>query len=172
MVREKTTPTATLVYVVILTILYFLPIDIKSVALGGGNPFAHVLYQNFHGSIFHLLCNVWVLLSFVFNANIHWSKLLFAYILSATYPVELLPPTLPIIGLSGMLYVLLGWYALNPPTIMGKLRYQLYVAIFLLVGLLYPNVCVGIHLYCYALGLIFAVINYPFINDKPNEKSN
>lgn len=165
MVPGKETQVASLVYVAVLILLYILPVRIETVAIGTEDtPFLNrFIYQNFHANMFHLLCNVWALLTITFYSKINMARLVIAYLISSTYPFtgEM------IVGLSGVCYTLIGMLALRPATLKNKLVYQVYALAFILIGLAIPNVCVGIHLYCYSLGVVFAFLDTPL---KPKSK--
>lgn len=148
--------------------LMFLPIDIERVSLSADSPtlLSHITYQHFHAGFFHLVCNAWCLLTFAFCTKLKMKHYLIAFLFSALIPSCILPESTHVVGLSGVLYALLGMQALKAPTLLHKAIYQVYVLVFLLAGLLFPNVSFAVHAYCYVLGLVYAFITYPFIKTK------
>lgn len=121
----------------------------------------HLTYHHFHASVFHLLCNLWAFLTIVFYMNPSITRVIGAFLLASTFPASWLGDS-SVIGLSGTIYVLCGMYSLSSPTLRGRVRYNTFMLVFITAGLVFPSVCVSIHLYCYALGLVIAVLNYPF----------
>ena len=118
-----------------------------------------MLYPFLHANIFHALLNLLVLWQCV-KAFPRWKALVAFYIIAISYP---LPSEHPIVGLSGLLYAYMGYIE---PMVRDKLRYNLLIVIYLLVGILIPNMAVGIHVYCYAAGLLWVYLNAPVWTDE------
>ena len=166
---ERKTKWVALAYVTALAVIYASGIDCTDYALCGTFSLSrHLLYHHFHASIWHLLCNAWCLLTIVFMWNTSLAKLCTAYIIASTYPYELFS-TQPTVGISGLIYVLVGMYSLSPSTAKGKIRYNAYVLLTMSVGLLMPMISVGVHIYCYIAGCIIALLNYPFFHYKQKQ---
>lgn len=143
-----------LVYVALLCILFLLPISVEDVGLYGGCGLLNRLtYQHFHGSFFHLLCNAWALLVFAFSVRTPLHKFIIAYLLSATYPFA---STDVIVGASGLIYSVAGMYSFYGNTLRQFSQYHLFFATTILVGALFSHVAVGLHVYCYLLGAVYA----------------
>lgn len=154
------TKTASLLYAVILIVLFALPISIDKVGLTEGDMIRRITYQHFHANVWHLLCNLWALLTFSFIVRTPLYKFIFAFAVSATYPFV---DSNLIVGLSGMLYCLAGMYAFNNPTLKGIVRYNILSLGFILIGMIFPFIGVGIHLYCYTIGAIYSLFNKPIL---------
>lgn len=160
---------AALIYASILIGIYVFGISYEDYALTDTFSLRrHLLYHHFHANIWHLLCNVWAFLTIAFYWNVTASRLCLAYILASTYPQELFGGN-PIVGISGLIYVLVGMSALNPPTTKGKIKYNAYVLLTISAGLVIPMISVGVHAYCYVAGVLVALLNYPFFQFKQKQ---
>ena len=60
-----------------------------------------------------------------------------------------------VVGLSGVLYALFGMLM---PRVANRLRYNAIVALWLAAGLCTTSVAVGLHLYCYLLGILLGFL--------------
>jgi membrane associated rhomboid family serine protease len=125
---------------------------------------ARLLYPFFHANLLHLAINLYVLLSFVFLGRISLCRLCAAYLVAVSVPIGLLASLFPIadkpiVGLSGVLFYLSGVVSFEVP---DKSLYQLTIWINILVGLVLPATSVTVHLYCFVVGIIVAVLNRPF----------
>lgn len=121
-----------------------------------------LLYPFFHANILHAALNVWCLLSLVFIYDITALRLLMAYIVAASVPVDTLGTFVcmahPTVGLSGMVYFLFGSISFE----VSRRRYfQLCMAFYIVFGFLFPNTNAWLHLYCYLVGLSVALLNKP-----------
>lgn len=124
----------------------------------GSDALQRFSYHFLHSSLLHALINVWCLLSVGFVYRISLGVLLTAYILASLFPVDtlqlLLPYSngflLPTVGLSGICYALMGVVAFQ---VQRKVYYHLWLAFYIGIGFLFPNVNGWIHLYCYIAGL-------------------
>lgn len=115
-------------------------------------------YPLFHANVFHALANLFVLWQCVkcYNARFH---MLAFYVISVTYPF---PVDMPIMGLSGAIYAYIAFIA---PYVKEKAKFHIYVISFIVVGLLVPGMAVGVHIYCYAVGLLYSYLNAPLCED-------
>lgn len=153
-----------LTYSVVLLFLYVTHRTLQPLA-SGAPWWHHLAFHHYHASVFHLLCNLWAFLTIVFYMNPSILRVLSAFLLASTFPVSWLGDS-SVVGLSGTIYVLCGMYSLSAPTLRGRVRCNIIMLMFIMTGLMFPSVCVSIHLYCYVLGLIIAVVNYPFFKIK------
>ena len=179
MVRRAKEKTASLVYVAILCVTYFLihdSFDFLNVGVWAGCPWWHSLtYHHFHGSVWHLLCNAWGWLSVVFVWEIGFADMAVAYVLASSYVVcaDMWGCETPVVGLSGVIYAMFGMKALCPKGWKGRLRYNLWVALWIgASSAVASDVSVWCHVWCYALGFIYAIINYPFWNYGKLQENN
>ena len=123
-----------------------------------------LLYPFFHAGIIHAALNAWVLLSIVFIYEVSMGRLILAYIVAVTIPVdslETLIPSIgkPTVGLSGCIFFLFGSLSFS---VARKMYYQSWMAFYLALGFL-PHAMNGwLHLYCYAAGLLLACLQKPF----------
>lgn len=167
MVREKNAKISSLALGTIVLAIYFLCEDVADFGL---IPDASILqrcsFHFFHASIWHVLINVWVLLSIVFVFNISLITIITAFVIASLFPIDTLSSilygssafSLPTIGLSGVCYALLGQVAFM---VKRRWYYQMWMAIYIGAGFLFPNVNGWIHLYCYLLGMAVALLNKP-----------
>lgn len=137
----------------------------------GASWTARLAYPFFHVNPLHAAINAWCLLSVVFIYEVSCRRLLLAYALAVTIPVDTLSAILPLhtpaVGLSGPIFVLFGSISFE---VRRVTYYQLSMAAYLLLGFLLPGVAAYVHLYCYLCGLIIALLNKPFHRHrlKPN----
>lgn len=120
-----------------------------------------LLYPFFHATIIHAALNVWCLLCIVFYYDVRICRLLLAYLIAISFPVDTLGPivgTVPTVGLSGVIFALFGRLSFE---VRRKLYYQAWMLLYLCVGFLSPGSNGWIHLYCYAVGFVLALLNKP-----------
>nr|CAI9751187.1 hypothetical protein WMHIBSEC_WMHIBSEC_CDS_0011 [Caudoviricetes sp.]CAI9751667.1 hypothetical protein AZFZUZMX_AZFZUZMX_CDS_0011 [Caudoviricetes sp.] len=118
-----------------------------------------LLYPFFHANIFHAMLNLLVLWQCI-RVFPKWKSLVAFYIIAISYP---LPSAHPIVGLSGLLYAYMGYLE---PMVRDKIRYNLFIILYILIGFAIPNMAVGIHVYCYAVGIVWGYINAPIWRDE------
>lgn len=157
MVRTKETKIAALSYVVLASCLMLVHVPLEEVGIYAGCPFwSRLVYPLFHANWLHLAVNCWALLSVVFLYDITPGRMLTCWAASALVPVRLLGLTVPTVGLSGVLYALFGSLSLS---VQRKWLWQGWWAVFLVLGFIMPSVNGWVHLWCYALGVVVAVLN-------------
>lgn len=122
-----------------------------------------VVYPLYHANLLHALLNAWCLLSVVFIYDTSLWRLAFAYVIAISYPVDtlanLVVETLdPTVGMSGLVFALFGSISFE---VQRKAYYQLWMLAYLLVGFMFPNTNAWVHLYCYIVGLLVALLNKP-----------
>lgn len=128
----------------------------------GSNMPGRLLYPFFHTNMFHALLNSWCLLSIIFIYDIGIGRLLSAYMIAVTVPVDTLgyftTMDSPTVGLSGLVFALFGSISFE---VLRKQYYQLWMLFYLVAGFLFPGINAVLHLWCYVLGLIMALLNKP-----------
>lgn len=140
---------------ILLVVFLSLPADIAS--LYDGCPlYGRLLYPFFHANVLHLALNTLTFLSLIFLYDISMRDMLTAYIIAVTVPGILL--TTPVVGLSGLIYALLASISFK---VRQRLQLQLSVAFCLAFSLLLPLSATSVHLYCYLVGFILALLNKP-----------
>lgn len=141
-----------LILSVIIIVIHLFQTDFHLVGIyEGGREYARFVYQFFHASWWHLVVNVWVLLSVAFFFNISVCQMIIAYIVSATTPIYW---SLPVVGLSGAIYFLLGSISFD---VRNRYLHQAWMWIFLAIGFFTTGSAGGLHLYCYVIGLFYAL---------------
>lgn len=116
-------------------------------------------YPFLHQSLWHAAVNLYVLWQCLGSVKAGWNLLIF-YIIAVSYPFA---TDVPIVGLSGLVYAYMGYIA---PYAKRKLRYNLIIAIYIGIGFLFPCMAVGVHIYCYVLGLLWGYLNAPLCKDE------
>ncbi len=116
-----------------------------------------MLYPFYHANLLHALLNAWCLLSIIFIYDISLLRFILAYIIAVTIPSFCLSDT-PTVGMSGLVFALFGSISFE---VQRKTYYQLYMLAYLVVGFLFPNTNALVHLYCYILGVVLALLNKP-----------
>lgn len=159
---EKITAVVTALFVTVLSLFHIA--DWYSVGICAHCPLqGRFLYPFFHANIFHAALNAWCLLVLVFTYDITFWRLLAAYAVAVSIPVDtlgmLLPLEHPTVGLSGVVYVLFGSVSCE---VARKSYYQAWMCFYICIGFLFPNTNAWLHLYCYVAGLVGALLNCPF----------
>lgn len=122
-----------------------------------------MLYPFFHANILHAALNVWCLLSLVFIYDIKMWRLLITYVIAVTIPITALSSlvggmTSPTVGLSGVVFALFGTISFE---VIRKWYYQAWMIGYLILGFLFPATNAWLHLYCYLVGFLVALLNKP-----------
>ena len=116
-------------------------------------------YPFIHAHPLHAAVNGWVLLQLAFRTPLTLRRLLLAFVVAWSCPAFIAVwPTASsssIVGLSGVLYALFGMLM---PRVANRLRYNAIVALWLAAGLCATSVAVGLHLYCYLLGILLSIL--------------
>lgn len=120
-------------------------------------PGCRMSYPFYHVNIIHAALNTWCLLSVVFIYNVSLWRLVFAYISAVSVPVLCLS-NIPTVGLSGLVFVLFGSVSFE---VERKVYYQLWMVAYLVIGFLFPGTNAWVHLYCYVVGCLAALLNKP-----------
>lgn len=116
-------------------------------------------YPFFHQNVFHAVINIMVLHQCLRCIPCTWNLLVF-YLITISYPFT---TDKPIVGLSGLVYAYMGYLA---PYVVKKVKYNLTILCYILVGLLLPNMAIGVHIYCYILGMLWGYLNVPICRDE------
>ena len=143
----------TLQMVVISILAMVLNVDLSKVGLSDSSMWAsRLVFHFFHGNVLHLMLNVVALLTLSFKCEPKGSEWIASFIIASLYP---LPGSSPIVGFSAIVYAMLGIRTLYAVKI---LLINLSAIGF---GLLLPNIAVGIHLWSYAIGLVYGLFTVP-----------
>lgn len=112
-----------------------------------------LLHPLIHAGVLHALVNVYVLWQLVFFFPIRLRHLLMAYAVAVSCPevvalwtIDTAETARRVVGLSGVDYALMGWVM---PRAVRRLRFNLIVAVWMVVGMAVGSVAVGLHLYGY-----------------------
>lgn len=158
--------------VVIICLSLLLTADWNSVGVYAGcSLYGRLLYPFFHANILHALLNVWCLLSLVFIYDISIGRLLLAYIVAVTVPIDTLGIFIaalnaPTVGLSAVVFMLFGSISFE---VLRKWYYQAWMLFYLIAGFIFPNTNAWLHLYCYLAGLVIALLNKPITINSTND---
>lgn len=160
---EKITSLIFAVFLIILSVIG--PPSFSDVGIYAGCPLqGRLLYPFFHVNIVHAMLNTWCFLAMMFVYDISLWRILAAYIISFTIPVDFINEhitdlTLPTVGLSGMVFFLFASISFE---VARKTYYQAWMIFYLVAGFILPGTNAVLHLYCYLAGVIYALINKPF----------
>ena len=139
-------------------------------------------YPFIHAHPLHAAVNGWVLLQLAFRTPLTLRRLLLAFVVAWSCPAfiavwptagtdlfvgisAMVDPSAmtaltaaqsTVVGLSGVLYALFGMWM---PRVANRLRYNVIVALWLAAGLCATSVAVGLHLYCYLLGILLSILH-------------
>ena len=130
---------------------------------------ARFAYPFFHASQLHALVNCWCLLSLVFYYDVSLCYLLIAYVATVTFPVGILAAGVPTVGLSAVIFALLGMVSFQAKR---KALLHSFVLSSIAFGYLLHVICSvcgyaiatpnsTLHLYGYVAGLIVGFLNSP-----------
>lgn len=161
--RKKEKITALLISAVVVLLPLLVSLEWNEVGIYSGcRLYGRLLYSFFHANILHAVLNAWCLLSLVFIYDISYWRMLLAYIIAVTVPVDILDSFInmaaPTVGLSAVVFVLFGSISFE---VVRKWYYQGWMLLYLVVGFLFPNTNAWLHLYCYLVGLLVALLNKP-----------
>ena len=138
-------------------------------------------YPFIHAHPLHAAVNGWVLLQLAFRTPLTLRRLLLAFVVAWSCPAfiavwptagtdlfvgtsamvdpssmtALTAAPSTVVGLSGVLYALFGMWM---PRVANRLRYNAIVTLWLVAGLCTTSVAVGLHLYCYLLGILLGFL--------------
>lgn len=175
MVRRKAEKAVSLIVALLMIALMFVPSH-DELALRCSSPWwTAFTYEFIHANIFHLAVNILCLLGFVFNRDLNLSKMLTGYAAGILYGL-LFKSSSPVAGLSVCIFSWIGMYSLKPIGLVARLKYNAYVALWLLATWV-MNIIIGrcmaveAHIICYLIGVITAIINQP-ITTKKNVQVN
>lgn len=159
MVRGTQAQISSLVYVVLAGALLVPKIDLGLYGICDGcTVAARFAYPFLHANVFHFIINAWCLLSIVFLYETPVSMLLLGYAVAVSAPVGLLGITTPTVGVSAVLYFLLGSMSMR---VRRKWYWQAWWAFFITVGFFISSVAARLHLWCYAVGVIVSLLTMP-----------
>lgn len=155
--KKKTGKATALVISIVIFCLTFQDISDWSVVgiFTGCGLGCRLSYPFYHANMLHATLNAWCLLSVVFIYNISLWRLAFAYITVVSVPVFCLSD-IPTVGLSGLVFVLFGSISFE---VRRKVYYQLWILAYLIIGFLLPATNALVHLYCYCVGCLAALLN-------------
>lgn len=162
--REHAQAAALVVGVVVVSLALLRATGIATFALAGigeaGSWWGRLAHPFLHVGLLHALLNVYVFWQLVFFFPFRLRHLLLAYMVAVTCPLQValwVPPlwhtasASQVVGLSGVVYVLLGWVA---PRVKHRVRFFLTVWAWLAFGALVGTVAVGFHGYCFSAGVV------------------
>lgn len=171
---RKVEKVAALVIAAVVVCLSFFRIwDWQTVGIYAGSDMSgRLLYPFFHANAFHAALNSWCLLAMMFIYDIRIGRLLLAYAIATTIPIDTIGGLIagmdsPTVGLSGIVFFLFGSISFE---VLRKWYYQLWMIFYLTAGFLLPNTNAILHLWCYMLGFLVALLNKPIIKKSHGSK--
>lgn len=109
-----------------------------------------------HGNLIHLMLNVNAMLIVAFKMYVKGWKWWCGYVISICYPTRWI--TVPIIGMSGWVYAMLGLMTMS----VKNWRWMLLVnVVTIAMGAMMPGIAWGIHAWSYGLGLVISLAVEP-----------
>lgn len=134
----------------LIIVMSLFDIDVSIFALSADNyPVGNITYHFFHVNAFHAIANAWCLLGLVFLYNVRTSDLIIAFSVAASFPIQLC--SAPSVGLSGLLYALMG---LVFPNVRNQLCFLACIFSWNCVALVVGGFGVEVHAYCFAVALL------------------
>lgn len=174
MVRGTETKAATLILTVICVALCLIQLVVHWPSLAeigickDCDILARLSYSFFHGNLLHCLVNCWCMLSVAFVFTVPLSWLLLSYGIAVSFP-DMLLDTTPTVGLSAILFALLGQVSWMTKR---KWAFHVWALSFITFGTLLPLLAAAcgyhiaspnniLHLYSYVVGLMVGFFNSP-----------
>ena len=117
-------------------------------------------YPFFHQNIFHAAVNLYVFHQCYRAISCGIGHIATFYLIAIRYQ---LTSSIQIIGLSGFMYADRGVIA---PYVGNRVRYNVTILIYICIRIFVPCMAVGVHIYCYVLGLLWGYLNAPLCKDK------
>lgn len=155
-VIEKTAALFIAVFIIAASFIYVPDWNVVGVARGCG-ILQRLGYSFFHASFVHAALNAWCFISVLFLYEITWPRLAVAYVIAVAVP-EFILSSVPTVGLSAVCFALLGSLAFQ---VKRKLYYNGCIALYIVLGFLFPLVNGWLHLYSYVAGLLVGFLNMP-----------
>lgn len=163
MVQKKNTTLAAIIIAVVILVLSAFPLPVAQFGLcADAGIEARVSYHFFHASIIHAALNAWSIVAIAVKYSPPLKFLLIAFIIATLIPEALLQST-PIVGLSGVCFAMLGSCLVWSHAVFNS---YLYVALFLAVGFLFPQVAAILHAYAFVSGAAVALLFVPICRRK------
>ena len=160
MEKRKAEKIASLVVSLISVVLVFSGMPLSSVGISSGCDITdRLLYSFYHVNVIHAALNVWCLLSVVFLYDVSIWRLLLSYAAAVSIPSFILG-NVPTVGLSAVVFFLFASISFE---VVRKWHYQSWMLFYLVAGFFFPNTNAAVHLYCYACGMLYALLNKPVI---------
>lgn len=157
MLRIKKEEIALFVWYIVIMLLSLFPHD--NIGLYDGcNLWQRLSYPIYHQNMFHALVNIYVMRQCYRSIPTLKGILLF-YIFAVSYPFA---SATPIIGMSGIVYAYMGYIA---PYVKNKVKYNVTIIAYISLGFFIPCMAIGVHIYCYAIGLLWSYLNAPLCKD-------
>ena len=122
------------------------------------STFSHVRMSAMlmHGNMMHLCMNLLAMLTVAFKMYVKGWKWWCGYVISICYPTRWI--TVPIIGMSGWVYAMLGLMTMS----VKNWRWMLLVNVLTIaIGAMMPGIAWGIHAWSYGLGLVISLAVEP-----------
>ena len=141
--------------------------DPASVGVYDGCAWWHCLtWMWFHGAWWHYVVNMmaWLTLMFLWR-TIKMADVVWAVGVAAAYGLAC-RSALPVIGLSGVIYALLGICCLRSRSVAGVVRYNAYVVAGMIVTGVVASVAAEAHVICYVGGAVVAALRFKWIRER------
>lgn len=146
---------------IILCFLFLSTFNLGIVGLCNGcSLWQRLAYPFVHNNIWHAAANAYALWQCFKIKKASKALLLSFYAVAISFPFTV---TEPIVGLSGMVFAYMGYLA---PYVVNRWRFNFVVLLYIGAGLLFPNVAVALHLYCYVAGIVIGCFNVPLWKEK------
>jgi membrane associated rhomboid family serine protease len=142
--------------IVLIAALLPLPVATWGLTVTGGIS-SRLCYPLLHATLLHALLNVWCLLSVVFVYRVRLSTLCWAYVAAVCIPTVCLSAS-PTVGLSCAIFFLFGAVTWRTER---RLYFTSWIIFYVVAGCLLPGTNGLAHVWGYATGLIYGLLNTP-----------
>ena len=160
MVQRTTQAVPALLMTATVLVIALLPVNISWWALSAQSElYTRLTFHFFHVSFFHALINCWCILSLCILYKVKNARFIPSFIIATLTPDFAIAGHEYVVGLSAICFALMGITLVEK-----KLNAGLFAWAFasIALGLFFPAVCVGIHLYSLLAGMIVGFMFMPY----------
>lgn len=155
---ENHKKTAVLIIVALTVAIQICPLQTSAYGISLTSPmWSRLVYHFFHASWLHLLLNAYVLLVLAFKLDLRMYELPLSYLIASIVPLCCVT-AMPTVGLSGMIYALLGMRTMrssNPMAVIANIVLITALSVFM------SHIAWKLHAFSYVCGLILSILVTP-----------
>lgn len=151
---EKKTRILSLALVLATFVIFCFYPEPSGFGLVRGHIWSRITYLWFHGNILHWAINNYALCTLTFCCEVAFPTMMVGLLAAVIIP-DFLIGSMPIVGMSGWLFFLVGSLAFRMNRY-NRFRFVLSNLFVIIVTSLLSHIAWGIHLWCFALGILYS----------------